>query len=939
MLAGFAGYGRDPSVRNLPLRRRLYFLAAAAIVPLAAMSGVGLWLLVQQQQAQAERAGLDLSRALATAVDAELSHSVAALEVLSTSLTLDQGDVSGFYARAQRVMASRPDWLVVILAAPHGQVLANTGQPMGRALPPIVEQGSFQRVVKSHAPAIGDLARGARGEYAVPARVPVLRDGELRYVVTAAIRPQAIAKVIQRQRVPADWVVSVFDAKGLRVARSRMPENIGSQAAPSLKALMNLYGSEGVGLTTTLEGDEVYTAFARSPQSGWTVAIGIPRGSVDGAAYRSLGAYAGGLLLSLVLGALAALFIARSINRPIGELRRAAQSIGSGGVPELPPSEIAELQEVSDALRVSAGQRARAEAERESLLNSERIARAEAEQARRRLELLASAGAELSRSLEPQATLRAIAAVVVPGIADWCRIDLVDAQGQLQRGLTHHADAQKAQEAGRLVERLRPQPDTPGTMTWCVKTGQSQLVNFHTLSELSEIRDPDMQAFARAIGMRAYYIVPLIARGRTLGAMAALQAESGRMLREEDCALLAELAQRAALALDNARLYAEAGSAREHAEAANRTKDEFLAMLGHELRNPLAPIVTALHLMRLRSSDANASERHIIERQVGHLSRLVDDLLDVSRITRGKVQLQRESLDLRAVVARALEMAQPLLDRRTTPVVLEQPDAPLMVQGDEVRLAQVFSNLLTNAAKFTPSHGHIGVRLRAIDDRVEVIVEDAGSGISPELLPHVFELFVQGRQALDRHVGGLGLGLAIVKTLVEMHRGKVSAESLGEGRGSCFVVQLPLAASPPVPEAAPAPAAAPHVDGGHRILIVDDNIDAAQTLVMVLEELGHMARFASDGSSALALLDTFVPEVAVLDIGLPGMDGYELARRLRADPRTQAIRLLALTGYGSELDRQRALAAGFDEHLIKPVSIEGLLSVLDRWLGPQAATA
>jgi signal transduction histidine kinase/ActR/RegA family two-component response regulator len=917
----------------------LYLLAAAAILPLAAMAGVGLWLLVQQQQAQAERSGLDISRALATAVDAELNQSVAALQVLSTSLALDQGDIPGFYARAQRVMASRPDWLVVILADPQGHVLANTGQPLGRALPPVVERPSFDRVVQTRQPVIGDLARGARGEYAVPARVPVLLDGELRYVLTAAIRPQAIAQVVRRQRVPSDWVVSVFDAKGLRVARSRVPESIGTQAAPSLKALMNEHGLEGAGSTQALEGDSVYSAYTRSAQSGWTVAVGIPDAQIEAAAYRSLAAYGGGLLLSIALGALAAWMIARSINRPIGALRQAAQSLGSGAIPELPPGEIPELQEVSDALAASVRQRAQGETERERLLNSERLARAEAEQARRRLELLASAGAELSRSLEPQATLRAIAAVVVPGIADWCRIDLVDAEGRLQRGLTHHADAGKAQEATRMVERLHPDPTVPGTMGWCIATGHSQLVNYHTLSELSQIRDPDMQAFARAIGMRAYFVVPLIARGRTLGAMAALQAESGRLLQEEDCALLSELAQRAALALDNARLYAEAEAARHHAEAANRTKDEFLAMLGHELRNPLAPIVTALHLMALRDGEACLSERQVIERQVGHLSRLVDDLLDVSRITRGKVQLQRERVDLRKVVARALEMSQPLLDQRPSPVALDQPAVPVPVLGDEVRLAQVFGNLLTNAAKFTPPHGHIGVSLHTVDGMAEVVVEDAGSGIAPDLLPHVFELFVQGRQSLDRQVGGLGLGLAIVKTLVEMHGGQVSAESLGESRGSRFIVRLPLAAEAEIAAPLAAPGAAPRAEAGRRVLIVDDNLDAAQTLVMVLEELGYEARSASDGRSALALLDGFVPEVAVLDIGLPGMDGYELARRLRADARIASIRLLALTGYGSEVDRQRALEAGFDEHLIKPVSIESLLSALDRWLGSTALNA
>jgi PAS domain S-box-containing protein len=570
--------------------------------------------------------------------------------------------------------------------------------------------------------------------------------------------------------------------------------------------------------------------------------------------------------------------------------------------------------------------------ERVTLLAAERAARAAAEQAGRRLEILAMAGTVLSGSLEPQATLEEIASLMVPDIADWCRVDLLDANGVLQRALAHHSDPAKARAGMALVKSLRAAPTTPGSMGWAVETGLSHLARFDAGNDADEPRDRDLLEFARAIGMRAYFVVPLVARGRTLGALAVLQAESNRGFTQDDCALVAEIAHRAALALDNARLYMEADQARRAAEQASRAKDEFLAMLGHELRNPLAPIVTALHLMSMRGDTATEGERRIIERQVAHLSRLVDDLLDVSRITGGKIQLQREVLDVAGVVDKALELAHPLLEKRMHGVEVDLPDSPVYVAGDAVRLAQVLSNLLTNAAKFTPWDGRIAVRVVAATDSVEIAVEDTGRGIEPALLPNVFDLFVQGAQPIDRQSGGLGLGLAIVKTLVQMHGGTVLAHSDGEQRGSRFVVRLPRCAAPEAVGAAASPAAAA-AKGRGRVLVVDDNVDAADTLAVLLEAAGYNVRTAVDGVRALRTLDTFTPDVAILDIGLPGMDGYELARRFRAEPRAARTRLVALTGYGRDPDRHRALDGGFDEHLVKPVSADRLLDVLGGLLG------
>ncbi len=372
---------------------------------------------------------------------------------------------------------------------------------------------------------------------------------------------------------------------------------------------------------------------------------------------------------------------------------------------------------------------------------------------------------------------------------------------------------------------------------------------------------------------------------------------------------------------------------REAAEAANRAKDEFLAMLGHELRNPLSPILTALQLMRLRGTVGAERERTVIERQVTHLTRLVDDLLDVSRIARGKVELKEELIELAEVVARAIEMTSPLLEQRTHTLELDVPRSGLRICGDATRLSQVVSNLLTNAAKYTPSGGHITVRGAEEQGQVVLRVRDSGIGIAPEVLPHVFDLFVQERQALDRSQGGLGLGLPIVRNLVEHHGGSVSASSAGRGAGSEFVVRLPKAAvahASEDPRAAPADAAnaLTAFAGAPRVLIVDDNIDAAEMLAAALTAKGYQTRVAHDGPAALLAAETFRPAIGFLDLGLPVMDGYELAARLRDIPALRRMKLIAVTGYGQESDRQKTRQAGFDRHLVKPVDLRAVDDVL-----------
>jgi signal transduction histidine kinase len=354
----------------------------------------------------------------------------------------------------------------------------------------------------------------------------------------------------------------------------------------------------------------------------------------------------------------------------------------------------------------------------------------------------------------------------------------------------------------------------------------------------------------------------------------------------------------------------------------SRIKDEFLAMLGHELRNPLAPIVTALKLMKLRGDSGDTvHEQAVIQRQVDHLVRLVDDLLDVSRIASGKVELRKETVPLAEVLDKAIEMASPLLEQKQHRLLVDVP--AVRWHGDPARLAQVVSNLLSNAARYTPAGGHVTLATRVKGAAVQIQVTDDGNGIAPALLPHIFDLFVQGNRQLDRAKGGLGIGLALVRNLVQMHGGEVSAYSAGEGRGSTFTITLPgaVAAEADTPAAV---LAAPVQASGTRVLVVDDNQDAADSLGDLLGALGYRAEVAYDPVQAIAQASAAMPEVAILDIGLPGMDGFELAGHLRRLPGGAGLKLVALSGYGQENDKTRSREAGFAAHLVKPINIADL---------------
>lgn len=366
---------------------------------------------------------------------------------------------------------------------------------------------------------------------------------------------------------------------------------------------------------------------------------------------------------------------------------------------------------------------------------------------------------------------------------------------------------------------------------------------------------------------------------------------------------------------------------------ADRRKDEFLATLAHELRNPLAPLRNSINLLQMTASDDQriAPVCEIMERQVNHLVRLVDDLMEVSRITRGRIDLRWDTVELAAVLRSALETSRLLLDDAGVQLALSLPQQPVVLHGDFVRLSQIFGNLLNNAAKYTDAGGQVWFTARCEGDEVVVSVRDTGIGIAQDALPKVFDMFMQADRATTRSKGGLGIGLTLVRSLVELHGGSITARSEGPDRGSEFIVRLPLAKTCDDSNNSGAPRNARHVIPSRRIVVVDDNTDSATTLGSLLKLLGADVHIAHDGPTALVAIERLQPDVVLLDIGMPEMDGYEVARRIRGNSLCSHIQLIALTGWGQEDDRRRTREAGFDYHFVKPVDINALQS----FLGPR----
>jgi signal transduction histidine kinase len=533
--------------------------------------------------------------------------------------------------------------------------------------------------------------------------------------------------------------------------------------------------------------------------------------------------------------------------------------------------------------------------------------RAAAQEATRRSEFLAFASRELGASLNLDEGMERLLRMLVPGLAGFALLAVQVDDDELVMSYD-----------GLHLQVRDAMKDFPEALAMAAREAALQG------------RRKDLRISATGgwpPGMRQAQVIPLRAGARTVAVLALGQRQAPDPRNSADSATLDEVVGRAAIALENARLFwnlkremARTKEAEEKLQQAARRKDEFLAMLSHELRNPLAPIRNAAEVMR-RIAPADPGicwARDVVERQVTHLAQLVDDLLDVSRITQGKITLQKEPVELGSVLQHSIETARALLDAKRHHLAVQLPGAPIWVHGDFARLAQIVGNLLNNGAKYTAEGGRIELTASADRGEAVVTVRDNGIGIDHALLPHVFELFTQGERTLDRSQGGLGVGLTVVQRLVELHQGRVEVLSEGIGKGALFRVTLPC-----ISEVGPAAETAAHralpvPSGGKRILVIDDNIDAAESIAVFLRLEGHEVRTVGDGPQAVAIAQVFAPQVAVVDIGLPGMNGYEVARRLRQNGADAPALLIALTGYGQKEDRARSDEAGFHHHFVKP---------------------
>lgn len=553
----------------------------------------------------------------------------------------------------------------------------------------------------------------------------------------------------------------------------------------------------------------------------------------------------------------------------------------------------------------------------------------ERKRAEEALHFIAEASGMLASSLDYETTLSNVAQLSVPQLADWCVVHMVEEDSRPQQLAAAHADQTKLHLLREINKRYPAGLLTAHGYRRVVQTGEPELIPEITDAQLAAVtRDEEHLKMLRELGLKSTLCVPLIARNRTLGAITFATAESGRIYNSSDLALAENLAHRAAIAVDNARLYQEA-------QRANRTKEEFLATLSHELRTPLTPIIGWVHMIRggmLKNEDFDRGLA-VVEKSSQSLTRLINDLLDMSAILSGKIRLEKIPVALGAIVKEAVETIRPTAESRDIKIEATFCEDEVIVNGDRTRLIQIFWNILANAVKFSGDKCAVRVACEADEREARVTVEDEGRGITPEFLPFVFERFRQADSSKTRLYGGLGVGLALVKSFVEIHGGRVRAESAGMDCGSRFTVYLPRFGSPVKSSAT----SATHVEtqtipNAFNVLVVEDAPDTLEMLSKVLRARGYVVKLCESAAEALRVVASSQIDIVISDIGMPEIDGYELIRRLRLLPQMSDVPAIALSGYATQKDIDAAHAAGFDAHIAKPVEPTTLTTEIERLL-------
>jgi signal transduction histidine kinase/CheY-like chemotaxis protein len=871
--------------------------------------------------ADREREGIetglrDTARALTLSVEKELDSSITALQALTTSALLQSDNYPSVEAQLAAVRAeARAPWMTAAVLDETGRVIVSLTPRLESVFPEAARPEFFRPVISSGRPWIAPASLAATpATPSILMAVPVLRQTKAEKILVAVLAGDTLSTIIWRHRLPVGASVYIVDAGNSIVAHvsTRVPRD----GVPPDGDLVTAgrAGWEGVSQFVTSAGYPMYAAHARSPEWGWTTTLIVPASTVDGSWRRWLATVIGGGTLLLLLGVGLALLAARRIASPIAALARSAEALGRGHSLRAPPSGVTELDEVGRAISEAAA--ARQASARELEIRASQQAAVVA------LGQRALAGSDIGTLLDD--AVRTLCSTLGAELCQVLELDVGGTQMILRAAVGCSPDL-VGQPVGSVSE---------DSVAWRVLRTREPAV----IDDLGGQAGFPGRSLLETHGVVSGAAVVIHGPSGPYGLLGVYTATARTFTRDEVNFLLsitnilAAAMERMRAETERTELLQRERAARTQAEEASRAKDEFLAMLGHELRNPLAAISSASQVLEPGAAGDASPGRltAIIARQARHLSRMVDDLLDVSRVSSGKITLSRESVDLQDVAERAVAAFREA--GRITRHELSVSTASAVVYGDPTRLEQIVWNLLDNALKYTPPGGRVSLTITREAESAALAVRDTGVGLAPDLLPHIFDLFVQAHRSIDRAEGGLGLGLTLVRRLVDLHGGTVLASSDGPGQGSEFIVRLPTLTGSPRPAPRPAGVSAP----GRRILLVEDNADAREALALLLESWGHRVEQAGDGLAGLEGARANPPDVALIDVGLPGMDGYTLAQEIRAEPRCAGVRLIALTGYSRNRDRERGQEAGFDAYLVKPVDPERLRRALSEGQCPSA---
>lgn len=976
---------RRPTWPTASLRMYLTIVIVVATLPIAGLLGLLLYEKVQDGQQRTRAELTRASASMASAFERELLSSIDALSALSQGEALQRGDLAAFERQLRARTMLRSTWGGAFLADPSGQLLLATGWPSHADLRWATDGLDLAGVARSGQPAVSQLlSAGPQGPFATALAVPVTSDGDVRWVLGVWMPTEAWQDLAQRASLPPAGVIRVVDARQRVIALSG--EVDGLQAAIGQAVPLPRPEGGKVVRAALPDGEERYMAVQNVPLTGWRVSAGVPAEPIDAALRQAFVSAVGIGLSGLFVGLVCALFVGQRVTEPLLDLVRSPRPARARPIVVREIAQLRDaLDAAALADEIAREQQRRKADEFEALFRASPIGLAftqdpQAQDVTRNPALARmlgdAGGGEMAvwfqgSPLPPEhqplqraaARGEAVAALELelrgPGREPLFVLanaePLVDAAGQPRGAVGAMVDIteRKRSEAQLLsadhrlreTQRLMDLAQEAGhvgffhylvhedSLTWTpgqallfgLEGGSQETTLYEWVQRIAEEDRARVEAALRealARGQEKETIEFRVRHGddawRWLSSRVIVTYDaSGRP--QQMLGVTVDVTDEKLIERERATLVEHEQKARREAEDANRAKDEFLAMLAHELRNPLSAIASAVEVLNRAKSHAEIAEdaRRIIERQTRHLARLMDDLLDVSRLISGKILLSRAPVELRGLVERIAATARVTGSGKDHAISVEA--AEVWVHADVTRLEQVINNLLTNALKYTPAGGRIRFEVSRRGDVACLALHDDGVGIPAELLPKVFDLFVQGERSIDRRAGGLGIGLTLVRRLLQMHGGSVRVESGAEG--SSFYVELP-AIEPPAAAAPAASAGQVAPSLRRRILLVEDNEDTRIALQEVLRLDGHEVQSSGDGSSGLDLLLARKPDVAVIDIGLPGLSGYDVAREARLHGYTG--RLIALSGYGQARDIRQAREAGFDAHLVKPVDLDAL---------------